>query len=570
MKTNIIFDGALGTYLAAKNLHLDFPEMANITDKDTVFTIHKEYIASGINAIKTNTFGANSTLITDFSLLKSIIKSGFAIANRAAANTSVKVFADIGPIHAVSASDEYKKVVDIFIDCGATNFLFETMYEISGLKECITYIKDKIPNAVIITSFAVGQDGYTRLGKYYKVLFDQATLFGADHVGLNCICGPAHMLNLIKAVPPKKYSLAAMPNAGYPTIVNGRTVYVDNAEYFSEKLFEIYSLGVEVVGGCCGTTPEHIRRFTKRIEAFKPQEVQTPITQSHINTVAKNDFENTVIAVEIPAPLNVDISYTLAAAEKAKQLGADFITIPDSPLGKTRANSFMISSLIQRRVGIKAIPHLCCRDKNQIAIRGDLVAANIDGISNVLALTGDSVAESDRNEAKNVFGFNSFKLMGFIKSLNNTVFTENPYNICAALNINAANFDSELARAENKIAEGAICFFTQPILSEKNIENYFKAKARLDCKILAGIMLLAGYKNSLFLNNEVSGIEIPDKIIKLFKDKNPADTRDISVNYACSIVDRIKENCDGFYIMTAMKKIDFLSDLIKHIRREIK
>ena len=283
---------------------------------------------------------------------------------------------------------------------------------------------------------------------------------------------------------------------------------------------------------------------------------------------AKDSFNKTgvTIAVEINAPVDLDISYMLEAAKKAKEYGADFITVPDSPLGKTRANSFMISSIIKRTAGIDTIPHLCCRDKNQIAIKGDLIAANIEGISNVLVVTGDSVAEAHRSDAKQVFGFNSLKLISFIKNLNETVFHDNSYNICAALNTNAENFDAELKRAKNKIENGANCFLTQPIFSEKNIDNFLKAKKILNCRILAGIIPLAGYKNALFLNNEVPGIEIPDKIIMDLKDKSAQESKEISINYAKNIIKKVEENCDGYYIMTPLKKIDFSIELIKYIR----
>ena len=568
MKNAIIFDGAFGTYIAREKPQLDFPEMANITEPNLVLNIHKEYISSGVDAVKTNTFAANSGLTSDFVVLKNIIKNGFDLANQAVLGTDVKVFADIGPIFGDNSSNEYQQIADIFIECGSANFLFETLSEVKSLQNTIANIKSRLPDAVIMTSFAVSQDGYTNSGEYYETLLDEAQSYGADYVGLNCICGPSHMLNLIKKLPPDKYNLSAMPNAGYPAIVNGRTVYIDNPDYYSEKLFEIYSYGVKVIGGCCGTTPEHIARLKERVYACKPQSIKEGGKQAYKKAEAKNSFSKTtpIIAVEINSPLDSDAEFILDGAKRVKEFGADFITIPDSPLGKARANSFMISALIKRVAGIDVIPHLCCRDKNQIAVKGDLIAANIEEISNILAVTGDPIAEVFRGDAKHVFGLNSFKLIGFIKNLNDTVFSENPYNICAALNTTAENFDAELKRAEKKIEEGANCFFTQPIFTQKNIDNFLKAKKTLNCKVMAGIMPLAGYKNALFLNNEVPGIEIPDETVRKFEDKNPQETKEISINYALSIIERIKENCDGYYIMTPLKKIDFSIELIKHIR----
>ena len=571
LKDTIIFDGAFGTYIAQRNLSLDFPEMANITSPDVVLDIHKEYTASGADAIKTNTFAANSGLISDVSVFNDIIRKGFDLASLAVADSAVKVFADIGPVAGENASYEYRRIADIFIGCGAKNFLFETLNEIKNLQSAIAYIKNTVPGSLVIASFAVGQDGYTKSGEYYETLLDEAAFFGTDYVGLNCICGPSHMLDLIRKLPTNRYNLSAMPNSGYPTTVNGRTVYNDNPGYYSEKLFEIYSHGVNVIGGCCGTTPEHIRKFREKKENFEkqsPKIIPKAATNPRGRAAAKESFNKTgaAIAVEINAPADLDMSYTLKAAKKAKEHGADFVTVPDSPLGKTRANSLIISSIIKRTTGIETIPHICCRDKNQIAIKGDLIAANIEGICNVLAVTGDPVAEINRSDAKHVFGFNSTRLIGFIKNLNDTVFSSRPFTICAALNTSSENFDAELQRARDKLAAGADCFLTQPIFSKKNTKNLLTAKETLNCKILAGIIPIAGYKNALFLNNEVPGIEIPDEIIERLKDKDVLEAREISVDYAIGIIEKIKTFCDGYYIMTPLKRIDFSVELIKYIR----
>ena len=568
MKDIIIFDGAFGTYIASKNVSLPFPEMANITAPELVEGIHNEYISIGVDAIKTNTFGANLGTVADYPTLERILQAGFDIASRAASASGAKVFADIGPVNSETASDEYMRIAGVFLERGAHYFLFETLGEVRNLQHAITQIKKCLPDSVVIASFAVTQDGYTKTGEHYEALFDRAVSYGADYVGLNCICGPSHILNLIKNLPHGKYRLSAMPNSGYPTAVNGRTVFIDNPDYYSEKLYEIYSYGAKILGGCCGTTPEHIRKFKQKLESSELPNVQTADRKTVKKAAVRNSFgkEGITIAVEISAPSDADISYSLEAAKKAKDHGADFVTVPDSPLGKTRANSLMVSSMIQRTVGIAAIPHLCCRDKNQIAIKGDLIAANIEGISTVLAITGDPIAEVSRNEAKNVFGFNSYKLINFIKNLNDSVFHDNPYTICAALNTSADNFGAELERAGEKITRGASCLLTQPIFSDTSIGNLLAARKALKCKILASILPLAGYRNALFLDNEMPGIEIPDDIIMSLENKNAQEVKEISIGYAKSIIKRIKSSCDGYYLVTQLKKIDYTMELIRHIK----
>ena len=572
LKDIIIFDGAFGTYYTGLYGREEYPESANIRHPERVQGIHREYIASGANAIKTNTFAANPATISDFELLRETVKSGYHIA-MAAASESVRVFADIGPIVSEDAAADYLTVAKIFLDEGASCFLFETLSEISALEPTIQYIKENIPNATIITSFAVTQDGYTRSGEYYQTLFRKADAMGADYVGLNCICGPAHMLNLISKTDTEQYAVIAMPNAGYPSVINGRTVYVDNPAYFSHKLYDIYCCGVQAIGGCCGTTPRHIKETVERIRTDDGNREKT-VHQATERAVAQTSFSSKsgypIIAVEIGAPVDTDIGFVLEAAHTIKRAGADFITIPDSPLAKTRANSMMIAAKIQREADIAVIPHVCCRDRNQIAIKGDLIAGSIEGVRHILAITGDPISQTDRDFAKNVFGFNSYQLIHFIHELNAEVFAQAPYHICAALNSGSANFTAELNRAKEKRLNGADCFFTQPLFSEQNIENYRLAKKTLDCPVMAGIMPLAGYRNALFLNNEVPGIDIPEEIITKLADKTGEASKQVCLSYSRSIIDRVAEDCDGYYIMTPLKKIDFSEELIRYINEKIR
>ncbi|MBE6689499.1 MAG: bifunctional homocysteine S-methyltransferase/methylenetetrahydrofolate reductase [Ruminococcaceae bacterium] len=567
----IVFDGAFGTYFAAFNHGIRIPEFANLYDAETVLEIHREYIESGAEAIKTNTFGANINLIPDREQIEKIIRRGFEIACEAAKDTPVQVYCDIGPVYGKNRRDEYVNIADTFIRCGGTHFLFETQHEAQPLKEVIEYIKEQVSQPVIIVSFAVTQDGFTKSGGYYKNLIECACELGADFVGLNCICGPAHMLSLIKQLDTSKYSLIAMPNAGYPVKTIGTSYGKERSEYFAAKLCELAAAGVKAVGGCCGTTPIDIKAFAKRISAIDVYGMSAQAVPDE-KVAARNVLgsDGTLIAVELSPPMNTDASFIIEAARKAKEAGADVITVPDSPMGSARADSLHIAAMIERLADIPTVPHICCRDKNRIAIKGGLIAANIEGVRHVLAITGDKMTETERADSKNVFNFSSYKLINYISTLNSEVFSQSPYGIYGALNINVNNFDNELTRAKRKLREGAQGFFTQPVFSDKNIENYFRAKKELGCKVFAGIMPPAGYKNALFLNNEVPGIEIPAELVESLKDKPSDEVRRICVSYACSIIDRIKNDCDGYYIMTPMKKIDYSLDIVRYIRDNTK
>ena len=571
MSDVLLFDGAFGTYYNMLHGTSIVPEFANLNRKNAVYEIHREYIAAGAQAIKTNTFAANAALCEDPALLGEIIKNGYETAVLAAGNT-VKVFADIGPIAGENAAYEYERITEQFLSLGAKCFLFETQQELLPLKGAIRRIKEAVRGATVMTSFAVSQDGYTRAGGYYRSLVEEALSIGADYAGLNCICGPSHMLELMRALDTEKYPLIAMPNSSYPSVVSGRTVYLDNPDYFSDLLVKLCQCGVRVLGGCCGTTPKHIRAAAEKLRKVTGSEkVEAPIRRVAGPGEGRADFfkkEGKIVAAELCPPVDTDMTYVLGAAERLKACGSDYITVPDSPLAKPRAGSMMIAAKIQREVGIKTIPHMACRDRNRIGLQGELVSGNIEGIENVLVMTGDPIPDAARDGNKNVFGFNSFRLMRFIHALNEDLFSGAPYRIFGVLNLNARRFDVELRRAEEKILNGAVALFTQPVFTRQNVENLAAAHAALRCTLLAGIMPVAGYRNAVFLNNEVAGIEVPQRILDLLKDKGPEETKEISVGFCQQLIDRVYDLCDGFYMITPLKKIDFTEAVIQYIRRK--
>lgn len=576
MKDGILFfDGAFGTYYSRLKGEEESCELANLHDADTVLKIHREYIDAGANAVKTNTFGANSRLIEDKALLTDVIKKGYEIAKRAAAD-KVEVFADIGYIEGdEEACGEYIDIADIFIGCGAKFFLFETLAELTPVLLALEHIKARVPDAFIAVSFAVSQDGYTSKGHFYKTLLKEACQSkNVDMAGLNCVCGPNHLYRLLEGFDFKGLSVLAMPNSGYPSRQNGRTVFLDNARYFAERLAEIYALGVRGVGGCCGTTPEHIRCAVARIFNARPtRAVLSPAKEEKGAFVKRgNAFKDKlnsgekVIAVEIDPPFDTDCSFIIEAAGKVKDAGADIVTIADSPLARTRADSIIISSKIRREAGIEVLPHITCRDRNHIAIKAALMGANIEGISNILAVTGDPVPAAQRGEQKGVFSFNSYNLISYINSLNSEVFQNSPFFIGGALNVNSLHFDIELERAKKKADCGAGMLLTQPVFSEVAAENLMRARAALDCRILAGILPVAGYKNALFLNNEVSGISIPEDFINSLQGKSAEEAAALSHEFSMGIIDRVYDFCHGFYLIAPLKRVEAVCKLIGGIK----
>lgn len=581
-----LFDGAFGTYYSKLTRRTEPCEYANINDASTVIKIHHEYITGGANAIKTNTFGANSNLNCESDTVDQIIRKGYELAVEAVGIADVAIFADIGPVSADTTAQASSELIDIagkFVALGADKFLFETHAEYEPVAAAVRFIKTKLPDSYVIVSFAVGQDGYTNTGKYYKKLLELAdSNADIDACGLNCICGPLHLLQLMTDVKVNK-TLSVMPNSGYPEIVGNRIMYLDNAHYFAKKLKSIIMCGASIVGGCCGTTPHHIaatRKMLDRIESeegangiklpsAKQEQVDTDsvIGQSYVNTFAERLMRgDKVVAVELETPVGYDMTHLRASSQILKNAGVDAVTIADSPLSRTRADTFLTAAKLKQDVDISVLPHITCRDRNIIAIKAALLGGKLNGLNNVFVITGDPIAKTDRGSAKGVFDFNSAGLIEYIDSLNDNVFGAEPYLIGAALNLNAVRFGDELKRAVRKAEKGAKYFMTQPIFNTQGLDNLKLAYKELGAKVLLGIMPLVSHRNAVFLNNEVPGIRIPDETVAGLEGKSPEETYQLSVDFCKDIVDKAYDYCDGFYIITQLKRSDMAKALTEYIK----
>ncbi|MBQ0105683.1 MAG: bifunctional homocysteine S-methyltransferase/methylenetetrahydrofolate reductase [Armatimonadetes bacterium] len=570
----LFFDGAFGTYYNSLYNNNKNCEFACIDYPERVIQIHREYIKAGVNAIKTDSFGANRLLTENRETINSIIRKSYSLAREAAEGTDVRVFADIGYINHEDTEEEYLHIAKEFINCGASYFLFETLGEYAPIREAVRYIKENLKKSIVIVSFACDQNGYTGKGFYYKNLIKEA-LEEADYSGLNCVCGPYHTYRLLKDienVEKKAHRLSAMPNTSYPTLKGGRYyVYEDNKDYYSDRLLEIYSLGMGAVGGCCGSRPEHIKLFIEKAKRksfgyAKPENfVKTDIlkkSEKEKNLLNLLSEGRKIIACELDSPLDGDFSFMRESGEKLKNAGCDIITVADSPLARAHADSFMSGAKIKREVGIDVLPHLACRDRNHIGIKGTLLGAYIEKINNVLAITGDPVGGGGRG----VYSYNSFTLIEYINHLNETVFSENPFCICGALNINSPNFDTELRRAEKKIGSGCRVFFTQPVYSDEAQKRLKRAKGTLDAYIFGGIMPIVSHRNALFLNNEVFGIDIPTETVRAFEGLDKEKALETGLRVALRTAERIKDACHGYYLMIPLRKTDLIISLIEKIK----
>lgn len=576
----LIFDGAMGTYYASLSPNPVSPcELANLYHRDAILNIHRQYIEAGCQAIKTNTFAANRvSLPGDPATVEKVIREGWHIAREAARDTGVLVFADIGPIAAddsVDAAEAYREVIDVFLDLGASHFLFETFSSDEYLAGLSRYIKEKNPDAYILAEFAVSPEGLTRLGKSGRKLIENIRQVPSiDACGFNCYSGPYHLLEYIKSLATRGKPISVMPNAGYPTIVNNRTFYENTKEYFAGQMVEVFRQGVSILGGCCGTTPDFIRELVARLEGLAPGEAAQP-ARSPKSPVKKKAASNLllekleqgqkIIAVELDPPVDTDIDFFMDSARRLKELEVDAITIADCPIARARVDSSLMACKLKRELAITPIPHLTCRDRNINATKALLLGLNIEDINHVLVVTGDPIPTTQRDEIKGVFNFNSALLAGYISSLNDTVFSS-PFNICAALNVNARNFSSQLQRARKKIDSGVGMFLTQPVLSQQAVENLKTAREELPVRILGGILPLVSHRNACFVENEISGISVAPEIIERYRDTSPEEARRLAVDISTAMAEAIYPYVDGYYLITPFKRIDIVAEIIGRIQ----
>lgn len=578
-KKPLIFDGAMGTYYvsAGKSKSLKC-ELANIYDSETILGIHREYVKAGARAIRTNTFAANEYYLEcDWKTTKEVIEKGYRLAHEAAKDTDIIVFADIGPISVPDLSDlfeEYKREIDLFIELGASSFIFETFSNDTAVLKLSKYIKEINPNSFILASYAISPEGFTRDGASGSALIKRASESpDIDACGFNCYSGPYHLMKYIKNLDISNKSISIMPNSGYPEILSRRTFFNGNKEYFSDIMMEIIKSGVSIIGGCCGTTPEFIKEIVGKLQdinenlsaAETGRKAESKRKKISSNLILKkiNDGKK-VIAVELDPPSDTNIDSFFENAKILKKHNVDAITIADCPIARARVDSSLLACKLKREYGINSIPHMTCRDRNINATKALLLGLSIEGVNNVLLVTGDPIPSNQREEIKGMTGFNSARLAEYVTNLNETVFSS-PFNICGALNINSNNFAGQISHARKKIESGISMFLTQPVLTEQAVKNIEIARNELKSKILGGIMPVVSYKNACFMNNEIPGIKVSEEIIEIYRHADKGEAFRLAVDISVKYAERIYPHVDGFYIITPFNRADIIVEIIKKL-----
>ena len=580
----LLFDGGMGTYYKAK------PgtecEQGNLLDPAGVRKVHREYLAAGAEAIKTNTFGLPRMAAARQPDWQALARAGWKLAAEAAVETGAAVFADLGPApdtEAAPAGSIYTAVARCFVEQGAKNFLFETLSSDAGVLEAVQAVKAQVPDAFVLVSFAVLPDGYTREGMYSKDLVRRMTESGiVDAVGFNCVSAPGAMRTLVQQLGSTALPLSVMPNAGYPVVTRTQVKYQGKPEYFAKELARIAAEGVRVLGGCCGTTPAHIAALRAALDSLPAVEKAAPAVQvstPEAPTVEKDDAflrklnaGKKVIAIELDSPKDADLTNYLAGAKRLQAAGADLLTIADCPIARARMDSSLVACRVHRELELCTLPHMTCRDRNLNATKALLLGLYAEGVREVLAITGDPIPTAERDEVKNVYQFNSRKLAQYIVSLaGEGREMPSPMTVFGALNLNARNFEVELRRAGEKLENGMSGFLTQPVLSEQAVENLRRTRETLGerAKILAGIMPVVSQRNAIFMENEVNGIHVAEEIMEAFAGLDREQGEALGLEISLKMAREALPYADGFYLMTPFNRVALMERLIARLKTEL-
>ena len=580
----LLFDGGMGTYYKAKPGQEC--EQANLTDPDGILAVHRAYLAAGADAIKTNTFSLPRLAAAQQPGWEQLADAGWQLAAKAAGETGAAVFADLGPApdtENLPAEQVYLAVAKRFALLGARNFLLETLSAEDGVLEAIRALKQTVPEAFVLVSFAVLPDGYTREGRYCAELVRRMAQSGVvDAVGLNCVSAPGAMRALVQQLGDAGLPLLVMPNAGYPVVARAQVRYQGKPEYFARELSRLATEGVRILGGCCGTTPQHIAALRTALDALpealpaapaaKPAATAKPAVETDDAFLRKLRTGQRVIAVELDSPKDADLTAYLEGARRLQAAGADLLTIADCPIARARMDSSLVACRVHRELGMNVLPHMTCRDRNLNATKALLLGLYAEGVREVLAITGDPIPTAERDEVKNVYQFNSRKLAQYVVSLaGEGREMPSPITVFGALNLNARNFEVELRRAAEKLENGMSGFLTQPLLSAQAVENLKKTRETLGerAKILAGILPMVSQRNAIFMENEVNGIHVDEAIIQKFEGLDRTAGEELGLEVSVQAAKAAAPYADGFYLMTPFNRVALMERLIARLRTEV-
>ncbi len=602
----LIGDGAMGTYL----YQIGFPvgisyEELNLSNPEIIARVHREYYEAGARVFETNTYSANRVRLSKFGLeneADAINRRGVEIA-RSAIGPDGYVVAAVGSIRSgqrksVRTSQltaDFERQIGVLTDSDIDGILLETFYDYEEMQLALK-IARQLTSLPVICQFAAEDVGRTSDGYAVDEAFVRLLDAGADVVGFNCRTGPTGIKRALeKAGLSPDTPVSVFPNAGIPDYVDGQYRYVATPEYFASSARQFADLGARLIGGCCGTTPDHIRAMAEALERYEPtvRDQNRPVASSVRESIVAQDSpaggpdnagasnepnivelvrQRHTVIVELDPPRDLDINKFMKGADALKQAGADAITLADNSMAVTRMSNLALGYLVKERYDLRPLVHIACRDRNLIGTQSHLMGLDALGIDHVLAVTGDPAKFGDLPGSSSVYDLTSFEIIKMIKQLNEGIaFSGKPlkqkanFLIGAAFNPNVKHLDKAVERLERKVRAGADYIMTQPVYDVELIERVHELTKPLDIPIFIGIMPLANGRNAEFLHNEVPGIQLSDDVRRRMSGLEKEEGRAMGVQIAQELLDAAITRFNGIYLITPFLNYEMTVDLTRYV-----
>jgi methionine synthase / methylenetetrahydrofolate reductase(NADPH) len=595
----VLADGAMGTLLYSKGIFINrcYDEL-NLSQPDLVRDVHAEYLHAGAEVIETNTFGGNSFRLSRHGCadkIREINLVGAQLAKESSKNFAAYVAGSVGPLGVrieplgkvalEEARDAFRAQIAALVEGGVDLVILETFGYLEELHQAILAARDVKADLPVIAQITVDDEGVCLDGSSPEVAAAKLQLWEADVIGCNCSVGPVTMLEAVeKIVKVTNRPVSFMPNAGMPRSVEGRNIYLSSPEYMASYTRKAVAAGARLVGGCCGTTPEHIRSMKSalRVGAAKsgnfapsasPKQPATvearPLAErSRLGArVATGEFAT---MIEIVPPKGTDATKEVEGARYVKAVGVDAVNIPDSPRASARMSNQALSILIQQQVGIEAILHYTCRDRNVLSIQSDLLGASAIGIRNLICITGDPPKLGNYPDATAVFDVDAIGLVNIVSNLNcgldiggNPIGTSTNFVIGVGANPGSPNLDEEVRRFEYKVEAGAEYAVTQPVFDLSLLEAFLKRVEHCRIPVIAGIWPLVSVRNAEFMKNELR-VAVPDWIIeRMSRAPNAEAARHEGISIAREMLVETRPMVQGAQISAPMGRYSSAVDVLE-------
>jgi homocysteine S-methyltransferase len=596
----VLCDGATGTLLYAKGIFINrcYDEL-NVSQPELIRGLHHEYMQAGAEIIETNTFGGNSFRLARHSMenrVREINLAGVRLAKEAAKSFDVWVAGSVGPLGVrieplgktsfEEARTVFREQIAALVEGGVDLLMLETFGYVEELHQAILAARDVNPRIPVVAHVTIDEDGNCLDGSTPESFTPRIESWGVDVIGCNCSVGPVAMLDVIERVRAlTSLPLAAQPNAGMPRSVEGRNIYLCSPEYMASYARKFVAAGVRLIGGCCGTTPEHIRVMKSALRVGEARAKANPAraqSEAVVNAapavplekrsklgakIATGEF---LTMVEIVPPKGTDIRKEIEGARFLKSVGVDAINIPDSPRASARMSNQALSLLVQQEVGIEAILHYTCRDRNVLSMQSDLLGAAALGIHNLICITGDPPKMGNYPDATAVFDVDAIGLVNIVHNLNrgldiggNPLGTGTSFVIGVGANPGLPNIDEEIKRFEYKVEAGAECAVTQPVFDLTLLEAFLRRIEHCKIPVIAGIWPLVSVRNAEFMKNELR-VSVPDSILeRMAGAKTPEAAREEGITIAREMLIAVRDMVQGAQISAPSGRYTSAADVLE-------